>query len=214
MLRNENRASKALAIFTLLCGMGVSSAFGAGELQALAKTGGAQDPLFLTITNGTANSLAIINTRTKQMTFVATGGAGERAAMRAEWPREGKLAAAVNFGSSTVTIFLRQGNSMEPVQTVKTSSAPLSVAFGHNHLLVLGQSTAESFPVYGNTVGQTNDGVAQLLRGDKSAAQIVSFDGGAAYGKRWRYCGGQRLRQWDVRNFRTERIGNASRLAQ
>jgi hypothetical protein len=64
---------------------------------------------------------------------------------------------------------------------VKTSSQPVSVAFGHNHLVVLGLTTAESFPVDGDNVATANDGVVQLSRGDKSAAQIVTFDGGSAY---------------------------------
>src|SRR6202020_995324 len=57
----------------------------------------------------------------------------------------------------------------------------VSVAFGHGHLVVLGQTTAESFPVYGTSVAQGNDGIVQLLKSDKTAGQIVTYDGGAAY---------------------------------
>jgi hypothetical protein len=80
-----------------------------------------------------------------------------------------------------VTIFVRHGNAMQPTQVIPTSSQPVSVAFGHNHLVVLGQTNAESFPVYGNAVAQSNDGVVTLLRADKTAGQIVTYDGGAVY---------------------------------
>ena len=56
---------------------------------------------------------------------------------------QGTLAAAVNFGSTNVTIFARRGNGMKVTQAIRTASQPLSVAFGHNHLIVLGQTTAE-----------------------------------------------------------------------
>jgi hypothetical protein len=95
----------------------------------------------------------------------------------------GDLAAAINFGSSTVTIFERVGNAMQPIQTVKITSQPVSVAFGHDHLVVLGTTTAESFPVYGNTVG-ANDGIAQLQIGDGSSAQIITYAGGAIYSEK------------------------------
>ena len=95
----------------------------------------------------------------------------------------GELAAAINFGSLTVTIFERQGNAMQPVQTVKTSAAPVSVAFGHDHLVVLESTAAESFPVYGTTVG-SSDGIAQLQIGDGSSAQIITYSGGAIYSEK------------------------------
>jgi len=142
-------------------------------------------PLFLTETNGTPNSLAVINSVTKEVDYVPTGGNGGAPAggNAGGVGVSGDLAAAINFGSSTVTIFLRQGNAMQPMQTVKTTSPPLSVAFGHDHLVVLCSTTAESFPVYGNTVGG-NDGIAQLQIGDGSSAQIVTYLGGAIYSEK------------------------------
>jgi hypothetical protein len=53
-----------------------------------------------------------------------------------------------------------------------------------NHLVVLGVTTAESFPVYGNTVAADADGSSPLMKGDKSAAQIVAFDGGVMYSEK------------------------------
>ena len=178
-----NRAGNVLAILPLMCAVSFT-AFGADELQSQARQGRNQDPLFLTATNGANNLLAVVNTRTKQTSFVPTGGLGGASGNAGGVAVSGSLAAAVNFGSSNVTIFVRRGNAMEPVQVIKTSSQPVSVAFGNNHLVVLGVTTAESFPVYGDTVMKDNDGVVQLARGDKSAAQIVSFDGGVVYSEK------------------------------
>jgi hypothetical protein len=167
MFMKRNHTGKLLAILPLMC--------------AIAAQAASQDPLFLTATNGIANYLAIINTRTKEMDFIPTGGAGGAGGNAGGVAVEGTLAAVVNFGSSNVTIFVRQGSTMQPVQVIKTSSQPVSVAFGHGHLVVLGQTTAESFPVYGSTVATANDGIVQLLRSDKTAGQIVTYDGGAVY---------------------------------
>ena len=142
---------------TLICAAS-AAAFGADESTALARQGRNQDPLFLTATNGANNFLAVVNTRTKQTDYVPTGGVGGASGNAGGVAVSGRIAAVVNFGSSNVTIFVRRGNAMEPTQVIKTSSQPVSVAFGHNHLVVLGLTTAESFPVYGKTVAKDNDG--------------------------------------------------------
>jgi hypothetical protein len=159
-------------LVSLLCGV------------AAAEEAGAKTPLFLTETNGANNFLAVINTRTKEVDYVPTGGAGGASGNAGGVAVSGKMAAAVNFGSSTVSIFTRAGATMKMVQTIKTVSPPLSVAFGHNHLVVLEQTTAESFPLLGDAVGANADGAAPLLRGDKSAAQIVAFDGGVVFSEK------------------------------
>ena len=172
------------AMLLLMCAVTISAAFGGEEPQAQAKQGRNQDPLFLTATNGTNNFLAVINTRTRQTDFVPTGGFGGAGGNAGGVAVNEQIAAVVNFASSNVTIFARRGNAMEPVKIIKTSSQPVSVAFGHNHLVVLGLTTAESFPVYEDTVQAASDGVVQLSRGDKSAAQIVTYDGGALYSEK------------------------------
>jgi hypothetical protein len=182
MSTKRNHAGKVLAMLSLICAVAASTASGAEGAQARARQGSNQDPLFLTATNGTktANFLAVVNTRTKETDYVPTGGVGGAGGNAGGIAVEGQLAAAVNFGSSNVTIFVRQGSAMQPTQMVQTTSRPVSVAFGHDHLVVLGLTTAESFPVYGNTVG-ANDGIVQLQIGDGSAGQIVTYSGGAVY---------------------------------
>lgn len=184
MLSQINHTGRIPALLVLMCAGAASAAFGADELQEQAKQGHSQAPLFLTATNGANNFLAVVNARTKQTDFVPTGGFGGAGGNAGGVAVSDKIAAAVNFGSSNVTIFIRHGNAMEPSQVIKTSSQPVSVAFGHNHLVVLGLTTAESFPVYGNMVAPNNDGVVQLAKGDKSAAQIVAYNGGVVYSEK------------------------------
>jgi hypothetical protein len=138
-------------------------------------------PLFLTATNGNNNYLAVINTNTHQTLYVPTGGNGGASGNAGGVAVSGKLAAVVNFGSGNVTIFERRGATMQPIQMISTVSQPVSVAFGSGHLVVLELTVAESFPVYGNSVSAHNDGQVALALADKSAAQIVTFDGGVAY---------------------------------
>jgi len=145
---------------------------------------GNQTPLFLTATNGDSNYLAVINSRTKQVSYVATGGKGGASGNAGGIAVDGDLAAVVNFGSSNVAIFNRKGNTMHLLRMITTASQPLSVAFGRGHLVVLGLTTAESFPMFGRMVSSSSDGMAHLLKGDGSAAQIVIYDGGAVFSEK------------------------------
>ncbi len=168
----------------LISAVAVATALAGDETLAQAKQGRGQDSLFLTATNGATNFLAVVNTRTRQMDFVPTGGFGGATGNSGGVAVSGNIAAVINFGSSNVTIFVRRGNAMEPTQVIKTSSQPVSVAFGHNHLVVLGLTTAESFTVFGNNVSKDNDGVVQLAKADKSAAQVLTYDGGVVYSEK------------------------------
>jgi hypothetical protein len=140
-------------------------------------------PLFLTETNGTVNYLAVINSKTKQTEYVPTGGAGGVGPgnIAGAVAVSGNLAAAINYGSGNVTVFVRQGNAMQPTQMIKTAAKPVSVAFGFDHLVVLELTSAESFPVYGTNVIPGADGNVSLQIGDGSSGQIVTYAGGAMY---------------------------------
>src|SRR5208283_4051985 len=117
MLRERSRAGKALAMMVLTSAVAVSTAVGADKSQAQ----GSHAPLFLTATNGSTNMLAVVNTVTKETDFVPTGGSGGASGNAGGVAVQGQLAAVVNFGSSNVTIFVRQGNTIQPTQMVKTS---------------------------------------------------------------------------------------------
>jgi hypothetical protein len=55
---------------------------------------------------------------------------------------------------------------------VNAVTGPVSVAFGNDHLYVLGSAKVESHRMFGSYVTLAADGVANLLKGDGSAAQV------------------------------------------
>lgn len=178
MLGMKNRIARILPVLPLLGTASIAAA------QPDAAAGKGVAPLFLTATNGANNQLAIVNTESGETTYVPTGGAGGVSGNAGGVAVAGKLAAVVNFGSSNVTVFVRRGASLQAEKTIPTASKPVSVAFGHGHLVVLELTMAESFPVYGNSVAPTADGSAPLLTLDGTAAQIVTFAGGALYSEK------------------------------
>ncbi len=140
-------------------------------------------PLFLTATNGATNYLVVVNANTRETDFLPTGGAGGVPAGSNEGAVavSGKLAAVINFGSSNVSIFERRGNTLQAIAMIPTVAPPVSVDFGHGHLVVLETTTAESFPVFGNSVSTTADGAVTLAKADGSAGEIKTYAGGAVY---------------------------------
>jgi hypothetical protein len=83
-----------------------------------------------------------------------------------------KWIAVVNFGSQSVTLFKRQDGSFVLSQVIPAPSKPVSVAFGHRHLYILGATTIESHPLNGDSISERPDGSARLLMADGSAAQV------------------------------------------
>jgi hypothetical protein len=73
----------------------------------------------------------------------------------------GELVAAVNNGSSTVALFRRDGDTLVFDKAVSTTSAPVSVDFGNDHMYVAGAATVDSFVVHQNSV-QGLDGTTGL----------------------------------------------------
>ncbi|HEV3059771.1 MAG TPA: hypothetical protein VGY48_16085 [Vicinamibacterales bacterium] len=78
------------------------------------------------------------------------GGVGGNA--RGVKQHEGELVVAVNNGSNTVAVFRRDGDSLTFDKVVSTTSAPVSVDFGNDHLYVAGSATVDSFALHQNTV--------------------------------------------------------------
>jgi len=87
--------------------------------------------------------------------------------------------AVVNFGSSNVSVFVRDGDSasfrLESMFT--TLGNPVSVAFGEEHLYVLTTTNVESHPVQEGGVRANADGSARLLHADGTAAQVGAMHG-------------------------------------
>jgi hypothetical protein len=103
------------------------------------------------------------------------GGVGGNA--RGVRQYNGELFAVVNNGSGTVALYRRHGNALRFDRLVTTTSAPVSVDFGNNHMYVAGATTVDSFVVHQNRV-EWLDGTAWLeLAGggvppDGSTAQV------------------------------------------
>jgi hypothetical protein len=173
MYSTKIQTGAMLAVLPLACAAIVSTA--AAQPQSH------RAPLFITATNAATNYLAIVNAQTRQTTYVPTGGMGGASGNAGGVAVNGEIAAVINFGSSNVTIFVRHGDALQPTQMIKTSAQPVSVAFGHGHLVVLEQNVVESFPVYGANVGTTADGAVPVMVNDKTPAQVVTYNGGVAY---------------------------------
>jgi hypothetical protein len=126
----------------------------------------------VTASNSDANQLLVYDKGGALIQAVATqgqGGVGNNAGGIAA--KEGTIA-VVNFGSQSVSLLDRGPNGFVVRQQVPVVSPPVSVAFGKDHLYVLGTTTVESHTVRDSIVDVSPDGVIVLLRADGSAAQV------------------------------------------
>jgi hypothetical protein len=145
---------------------------------------GHQRTLVVTMTNDVnTNQIQVYDAEThallQTLSTRGKGGAGGNA--RGIRQLDGSLVAVVNNGSNTVALFRRVGDALKFGQLVSTTSAPVSVDFGSNHLYVAGATTVDSFVVHGESVDWL-DGTADLrLAGGAtpplgSTAQVGALD--------------------------------------
>lgn len=73
------------------------------------------------------------------------------------------MVAAVNYGSGTVAVFRRDGNHLAFAQLISTTSTPVSIDFGNEHLSVAGTTTVDSFPLQHHHVGAMDGSTALEL---------------------------------------------------
>jgi hypothetical protein len=130
------------------------------------------DTLVVTASNADTNQLLVYNASGQLTQTIATQGKGGASGNSGGIAATASMVAVVNYGSQQVTIFGRHGNGFSVNQVVSTASAPLSVAFGLEHLYVLGTTKVESHRITGAHVAASPDGVVPLLLGDGSAAQV------------------------------------------
>jgi hypothetical protein len=102
-----------------------------------------------------ANSRVLLQT----LSTHGQGGVGGNA--RGIKQLDGTLVAVVNNGSNTVALFRRDGDRLRFDKVVSTSSAPVSVDFGNDHLYVAGATTVDSFVLREKSV-QWLDGTIDL----------------------------------------------------
>jgi hypothetical protein len=89
--------------------------------------------------------------------------------------------AVVNNGSGNVALFRRDGDSLKFDTLVHTTSAPVSVDFGNDHLYVAGAATVDSFVVHEHSVEGLDGTSALALSGGGtpqagSTAQVGVID--------------------------------------
>jgi hypothetical protein len=102
-----------------------------------------------------------VGTRALLQTLSTHGKGGVGGNARGVKQYEGELFAVVNNGSNSVAVYRRDGNGLKFDKLVTTTSAPVSVDFGNDHMYVAGATTVDSFVVHRNTV-EWMDGSAWL----------------------------------------------------
>jgi hypothetical protein len=126
----------------------------------------------VTASNTTANQLLVYDTSDKLIQTVATGGQGGASGNAGGIASWNDMLAVVNFGSQNVSVFERSATGFHLKQLIPAGSNPLSVAFGHGHLYVLGATHVESHAISESGVDSNSDGSVLLVLADGSAAQV------------------------------------------
>lgn len=137
-----------------------------------------------TMTNDpVSNQVKVYDATSKTLlqTLSANGKGGVAGNARGVKQYNGKILAAVNNGSNNVALFLRVGNQVVFDKLVSTSSAPVSIDFGNNHMYVAGATTVDSFLMHGNEVGWRDGTTGLVLVGGSvppsgSTAQVGVVD--------------------------------------
>jgi hypothetical protein len=155
-----------------------------GALGINVNADGRQSTLAITMTNDPASNAVLVydaDTRVLLQTLSTRGKGGVGGNARGIRQYKGELVAAVNNGSNTVAVYRRQGDGLTLDRLVTTTSAPVSIDFGNDHMYVAGATTVDSFVIHGDTVGAL-DGTAALqlaaggLPPNGSTAQVAALD--------------------------------------
>lgn len=151
---------KQFGVFAMLAGAALSA-----QAQ-VSKT------LVITASNAAENQLLVYDAKGTLMHTIATGGKGGvsgNAGGITVWKNH---VAVVNFGSQTVSVLEAEGTSLELKSTIEAASSPVSVAFGNDHLYILGTTKVESHAISEYGVHPGPDGITLLVKADGSAAQV------------------------------------------
>ncbi len=140
--------------------------------------------LVVTMTNDSvANAIQVYDAATHALlqTLPTQGKGGVGGNARGVRQYNGEIVAAVNNGSNTVAVYHRVDDVLKLEKLVTTSSAPVSIDFGNDHMYVAGATAVDSFVLNGNTVGWLDGTTSlQLAAGgpppNGSAAQVAVVD--------------------------------------
>ena len=143
---------------------------------AAASAGAQEQNLVVTASNAPTNQLLVYNTSGKLVQAVATGGEGGVSGNAGGVTAWNSRLAVVNFGSKNVSLFESGEDGLHLSQIIAADSSPVSVAFGHDHLYILGTTHVESHRVYKYGVDPSPDGIVLLVKADGSAAQVGVID--------------------------------------
>jgi hypothetical protein len=134
-----------------------------GAVRDLAASPGDATLAVVMTNDSRANEIKVYDARTKALvqTLSTQGQGGVNGNARGVRQVQGELVAVVNNGSNSVAIFRRDGKGLKFDELVSTTSAPVSIDFGNDHLYVAGATTVDSFTLNGNHVGW-RDGTAFL----------------------------------------------------
>lgn len=132
----------------------------------------ALEPLVVTASNTAQNQLLVYDNAGHLLQSLSTGGkggVGGNSGGIATWKG---MVAVVNFGSQNVSVFDRLHNRLAMFASIPTASQPVSVAFGHSHLYILGTTTVESHAIFGRRIDSNPDGMVTLRKADGTAGQV------------------------------------------
>ncbi len=129
-------------------------------------------PLVVTASNAASNQLRVYNTKAQLIQTISTQGQGGVSGNAGGIAVHDQQIAVVNFGSKSVSLFTQEGDGFKVMRIIPAASSPVSVAFGNDHLYILGTTTIESHQIYGNEINTNPDGMAGLFKADGSAAQV------------------------------------------
>lgn len=151
-MSTSNIFSASVALLALVAGAASVHADGHGRT------------LVVTMTNDSnSNQVKVYDAESHALlqTLPTHGKGGASGNARGITQHEGTLVAAVNNGSNTVALFRRHGDALRFERLASTSSAPVSVDFGNDHMYVAGATTVDSFVLREHAV-EWLDGTADL----------------------------------------------------
>src|SRR3989441_6735255 len=115
-----------------------------------------------------ANQIKVYDARTQALlqTLSTQGKGGVGGNARGVKQLNGELVAVVNYGSNSVALFKRHGDRLSLDRIVTTTSAPVSIDFGNDHMYVAGSTTIDSFEVrHDNVVWRDGSAALELVGG-------------------------------------------------